>query len=734
MKRNSPKNSLVALVVTVVVAGSFILLYELMQNALAARIGYGLSCVVSMAASVAVAAAISWSVLREKYSKNDAIQKLHKLSVEHERMGEQLYEALDLNAKIISDAPTGIAVFKASGECIVGNEAMARIVGTTLPKYLAHNFRELETWRASGMLKAAGETLATGEPRQTEFHGVTAMGKKEIWIVCQFSCITWGHEPHLLLLVNDVTEQKRAEVKIREQASLLDHARDAIFVLDMDWRISYWNQGAQRLFGWTAEEAVGKNPVDLMFRGIMTQQLRTAIDQTMSRGEWQGELNEVSKDGKTVVVQGRSTLIYDEQGRPKGVLVIDTEITEKKRLEEQFLRAQRMESLGTLASGIAHDLNNVLTPLMIAVQVLRQKRSDPDDHMLLEALECNVNRGANLIKQVLTFGRGITGERVRVQLIRLVREIEQIVQRTFPRSIEFEFDAPDELFAVIGDPTQLHQVLLNLSVNALDAMPDGGKLSIRLENIVIDDLFAAVNGDFRTGSYVLITVSDTGAGMTKEVHDRIFEPFFTTKPTGKGTGLGLSTSLGIVKSHGGFIHCDSAPGKGSAFKVYVPASPKPAAAGMTGQVAVDLPRGRGEWVLVVDDEEPIRLAARAALEQFGYRVLLAADGLEGVSVYGGRHSEIAAVIVDVIMPVMDGPSAVAEFKSINPDVIIIGSSGLELSNADLGRLSRAGVKHFIRKPYTAETMLKTLDKALGPKRVAHAPLAPETSASVVQAR
>jgi two-component system cell cycle sensor histidine kinase/response regulator CckA len=479
----------------------------------------------------------------------------------------------------------------------------------------------------------------------------------------------------------------------------------------MDWRINYWNKGAERVFGWTAAEALGKNPIDLLMRGVKTPLVHQAIKATLEKGEWSGELTEVTKGGKTVIVQGRSTLIRDDRGKPKAVLVIDTEITEKKKLEEQFLRSQRMESLGTLASGIAHDLNNVLTPLLIAVQLLKDKVTDPEDETLLDALESNVHRGAELVKQVLTFGRGVLGVRVRIQPINIVREIGQIVEHTFPKSIEFEFRAPEDLWAVIGDPTQIHQVLLNFCVNARDAMPEGGKLSIHLENIVIDEIYAGANPDSRPGSYLLITVADTGTGMSKEVQTRIFEPFFTTKKPGEGTGLGLSTSLGIVKGHGGFINCYSEPGKGSAFKIYLSANPTPAAAEQMASGHPDLPRGGNQLVLVVDDEEPIRRVAQAVLEQFGYRVLLAADGSEAVTLYAAHGREIAAIITDIAMPVMDGPSEIAAIKAINPEVIIVGSSGLDAGN-DLTRTVHAGIKHFIRKPYAAETMLRTLDKAL----------------------
>ena len=399
------------------------------------------------------------------------------------------------------------------------------------------------------------------------------------------------------------------------------------------------------------------------------------------------------------------------QGNEPHLLLIFNDITEKKKLEAHFLRAQRMDSIGTLASGIAHDLNNVLTPLLISVQVLKEKITDEDGQRLLKTLEVNVQRGASLVKQVLAFGRGIEGEHVLVYPAHVVREIKQIVHETFPKSVEFEFNPPADLWAIIGDPTQLHQVLLNLCVNARDAMPKGGKLSIHIENMTFDETYAGMELEAKPGPYVAISVADTGTGIPKEIRDKIFDPFFSTKAPGKGTGLGLSTTLAIVKSHGGFIHCQSEPGQGTTFKVYFPANNVPV---VTEQLLVDeskLPRGHNELVLVVDDEEPIRKLVQKALEHFGYRVLLAADGAEAVSLYRDHQKEIDVVITDIVMPIMDGSTTIAVLKNINPDVQIVTSSGLA-SEGGIAKARNSGAKYFIPKPYTAETMLNTLHEAI----------------------
>ena len=353
----------------------------------------------------------------------------------------------------------------------------------------------------------------------------------------------------------------------------------------------------------------------------------------------------------------------------------------------------------------------MLTPLLIAVQVLKEKITDDDGQKLLGALETNVQRGASLVKQVLAFGRGVAGERTLVYPAHVVREIKQIVHETFPKSVRVEFHSPDDLWPIIGDPTQIHQVLLNLCVNARDAMPKGGVLAIHMENVTFDEVYAGMNLEAKPGPYVCIKVEDTGTGIPKAIQDKIFDPFFTTKALGKGTGLGLSTTLAIVKSHGGFINYHSTPGKGTVFKVYFPANTTPDDAEDAEIEQSKLPRGHNELVLVVDDEEPIRNLAQKVLTRFGYRVLLAADGAEAVSLYAPRQKEIDVVITDMAMPIMDGPATIIALKAINSEVRIISSTGLA-SDGGMAMAKNAGIQHFIPKPYTAETMLNTLHEVL----------------------
>jgi CheY-like chemotaxis protein len=369
-----------------------------------------------------------------------------------------------------------------------------------------------------------------------------------------------------------------------------------------------------------------------------------------------------------------------------------------------------MESIGTLAGGIAHDLNNVLAPILMSIELLRRQEKDPRRQDILSTIESSATRGADMVRQVLSFARGVEGRQMEVQVGHLLREIEKIANDTFLKTIRVRRDVPDDLWTVKGDPTQLHQVLLNLCVNARDAMPQGGSLTLSASNMLLDEQYAAMNIDAKPGPHVVIQVEDTGTGMSPEVMERIFEPFFTTKELGKGTGLGLSTTMAIVSSHGGFVQVQSEPGQGTQFRVFLPAR---TTTGASDAVVAenDLQQGNGELVLVIDDEAAVRQITRQTLELFGYRVLLAADGTEAVGMYATHKAEISVVLTDMMMPMMDGQSTIQILRRMNPDVRIIAASGLNTGSM-AAKATHAGVKHFIPKPYTAETLLNTLHQTL----------------------
>ncbi|MEO1431802.1 MAG: response regulator [Cyanobacteria bacterium J06633_8] len=498
-------------------------------------------------------------------------------------------------------------------------------------------------------------------------------------------------------------ERKQAEQKIREQAELLDVATDAIFVRDLDNKILYWNKAAERLYECPKDEAIGRKTAEI-WQEKKVSLIRSAINTLIQNGSWEGELYQTTKLGREIIVESRWTLLKEYEGKAQSILIVNTDITQKKLLESQFLRAQRLESIGTLSSGIAHDLNNVLAPILMTAQLLESQLQDERSKRLLPILINNAKRGANLVKQVLSFTRGMEGDRTLVQPEPLINEIKQVIRETFPKSIQLSEKIPQNLWMIKGDGTQLHQVMMNLCVNARDAMPHGGKLTICAANFIVDENYAQMHLDAKVGSYIMISVADTGIGIAPEVLDRVFEPFFTTKELGKGTGLGLSTVLGIVKSHNGFINVQSDINKGSNFQVYLPAQEIKE---IQEETENNFPLGEGELILVVDDEDSIRDITKKSLESYNYKAITASDGIEAIALYAEHRNEISIVLTDIIMPIMDGLTTIRTLQKINPQVKIIAVSGL-ISNDKVNAITEVGIKAFLSKPYTAKQLLQTI--------------------------
>jgi len=525
---------------------------------------------------------------------------------------------------------------------------------------------------------------------------------------CRFHIRAFPSSRGLAVYFLDVTAERALVARLREQADMLDLAQDAILIRDLDHTIKFWNQGAERIYGWTRDEAVGRSIRDLLYADPEKFDRPTAA--VLADGSWTGDLEHTRKDGETLIVEGRWTLIRDAQGEPDRILAINTDVTDRKRLLQQFLRAQRLESIGTLAGGIAHDLNNVLTPILLSVAVLRMRSTDGPTLDALALIESSAQRGADMVKQVLGFARGYERSDVMIDVARVLHQVARVVRDTFPKDVVLRFEVPDELWTLTGDPTQIHQVLLNLLVNARDAMPEGGSLRISGENIHLDANYAAMCREATPGPYVLITVIDSGTGMSASVMQRIFDPFFTTKEVGSGTGLGLSTVQAIVKSYGGFVSVYSEVGVGTTFRVYLPANMQVPKAGLDDADG-ELVLGRGELILVVDDERSVREISREALEAAGYRVVTAMDGADAVAQYSQRRAEIALVLTDMLMPIMDGPTTIRALRRIDPEVRIIGASGLG-TNGAVARAADAGVCDFIAKPYTAEALLRMVRRVI----------------------
>jgi two-component system, cell cycle sensor histidine kinase and response regulator CckA len=444
------------------------------------------------------------------------------------------------------------------------------------------------------------------------------------------------------------------------------------------------------------------------------QHVHTNFFEHSLQGDYDEEYRIVRPDGSIRWIRDRGFPIQDRVGVPYRVVGIAEDITNRKLTEAALRRTERLESLGTLTSGIAHDLNNVLTPIMGIVQLLPLKIThiDASTQGLLQVLEDSTRRGADLVKQILSFTRGVESKPTLVQVSHLLVEIQKIIQQAFPKNIELSMAfrtgsataRPEDLWPITADATMLHQVFMNLCVNARDAMPDGGTLNIVAENLAIDENYARMHLDAQAGTYVVVTIADTGTGIAPEIIDRIFDPFFTTKEIGKGTGLGLSTVIGIIKSHHGWIDVDSQVGRGTRFRVYFPATDSRAA-------APDLdptPRlGQGELILIVDDEVAIQEVTKATLEVYGYQAITASDGIEAIALYAQHRQEIGVVLMDMMMPSLDSATLVRTLCKLNPQVQIIAMSGLATPDTVKKTLSE-GVKAFLAKPFTASELLNLL--------------------------
>mgnify|MGYP001773668292 CR=1 FL=1 len=498
--------------------------------------------------------------------------------------------------------------------------------------------------------------------------------------------------------------------QVKLQAELIDLSPDAVLVRNLNDVITFWNKSAEKIYGWTREEALGKRVTELIYTPEQTGAYFKAKEITLKEGTWIGEIKQKTKDGKIITVLARFKLLYDNYGKPAQIIVVNTDITDKKKLEMLLSRAQRLEAIGRLASGVAHDLNNILSPIIMATYSLKRRLKDENDLKYVEMIESSAQRGANVVKQILSFAKGISGEKGFVQIKHLLREIETILIETFPKNIKIEIDIPRDLNPVMADPNQLMQVFMNLCVNAKDAMPDGGTLKIKAQNITLEKHYATQLPDIKPGPYILITVEDTGVGIPPEIIDKIFDPFFTTKESEKGSGLGLSIVSNIIKEHNGFINVYSEVGKGTKFNIYLPAIAEESK--LEKEKTIEkIPLGNGETILVAEDEVPIQEMMKTILEENNYKVITANNGAEGLLKYAQKKDEIKLLIIDLGMPIMDGAEMIKTIRKIDPSAKIIATSGLASPTALLEDALQ-NISSFIQKPFDALTLLEEVTKIL----------------------
>ena len=521
-----------------------------------------------------------------------------------------------------------------------------------------------------------------------------------------------GLPVRLVGCIQDITERKLVEAELRKLSQAVEQSPVSIVITDLEAKIRYVNPHLTKASGYTLKEVIGKNPKIFHSRETPAETYQ-AMWQALTAGQtWRGEFVNKRKNGERLVESVVIAPVLGSDGQPTHYLAIKEDITERKSIEAQFLHAQRMEAIGSLAGGIAHDLNNILSPVMLMSGLLQGSLQNLRDKEIMSTMQTEVRRGAEIVRQLLTFSRGLGGEKVTMQLRHLVSDVMAMMRETFPREIELQLSVPPSLWTVSADSTQMHQVILNLCVNARDAMPQGGRLTIRGHNANMAEGDPALPDKVQAGTYVVLEVSDTGHGISPEHLARIFEPFFTTKPIGKGTGLGLSTLMGIVRNHGGFVRVDSAVGQGTTFHVYLPAIPDGTFAAPPAEAATKV-SAQNELILVVDDEQSIRKASQLVLEEQGYRVMLAENGEDGLVRYLQHRHELMLVITDLMMPVMNGPKFIRSLRTLDPDMPVVAFSGAT-STEVLVELDALGIVDVLSKPFSGKRLVELVHSKITP--------------------
>ena len=509
--------------------------------------------------------------------------------------------------------------------------------------------------------------------------------------------------------MTDLTERRRDEERLAKQAALLDIAQDAIVVRGIDHGILYWNRSAERIYGWTASEALGKSIEELLYDD--PDEFTRATETTLTTGRWSGILTQRCRDGRAITVQGNWSLMRDAGGRPESILAVNTDVTERLALEEQLRQSQRLEAIGQLTGGIAHDFNNLLTVILGNSELLLDQMDVDDDRReLAEMSRAAAERGAELTQRLLAFSRRQPLEPKAVDVGHLLDGMRGLLRRTLTEAISMQLIHADSVGYAFVDPTQLESAVLNLCLNARDGMPDGGSLTIEAANAEIDQDTARSHPGVEPGQYVMLAVTDTGVGIPAENIGQVFDPFFTTKEFGKGTGLGLSMVYGFVKQSGGHIKLYSEAGQGTTVRLYLPrAVQSDETAERRYEVHPSV--GGSETILLVEDDDLVRAHVDGMLRTLGYRVLAAGNGAEAMAILA-RAPEVDLLFTDVVMPGgMNGRELADAARRIRPDLRVLFTSGYsESAIVHQGRLD-PGVQ-LLSKPYRLAELARRLRRVL----------------------
>jgi PAS domain S-box-containing protein len=633
--------------------------------------------------------------------------------VEREQLREtetRLKQSEEQLRQITENVSDWILVFDAEGRCTYANPACLTACevppGATAPEF----WNLLDASDAERVRGEFSHAVRTGTMRRVEFHLRTGSTHRSIESQINLVCDDKGSRTGAILVCRDITERRLAEEQLRAQAAVLDKATDAIIVCGPEEEIIYWNRSAERLYGWTAAEARNRS-LHTLLHPAPPPQLAEARHAVQQRSEWQGELRQCARDGSAVVVQSRWTLFRDEAGRPQSLLVVNTDARNLQHNEAQFLHAQQSASLATLADALARELQTAIEPVLLASQMLRL-RTQSDASVSPQVSDAEPRHVAELMQRVETLARPARAQRMEMSLGLVLNEIERQLRQAIAPGVAVTTSKPDDLWAVTGDADSIRQAVLNLCINARESMPKGGRLDIVAENLALKDGDLRLRSGGHAGSHVVITVADTGCGIPPENMERIFTPFFTTKERGQAAGAGLTTVQAIARAHGGFVSADSEVGRGSRFRLYLPA--------ITGAVAPEkvpvrrsFARGNGECILLVDDEAGFRDITKVTLEKYGYRVITACDGSEGMTLFMRHRQEIQLVLTDIVMPVMDGASLIRSLHKMGANVRFLAVSGLVEREKVMVATAVPGVHvEFLAKPFATEKLLSLVREVL----------------------
>ncbi len=612
--------------------------------------------------------------------------------------------------QITENVSDWILVFDAEGRCTYANPACLAACDTPpggpCPDFWSH----LDGDDAARVQSEFSLAIRTGTMRRVEFRLRSGATHRSIESQINLVCDDKGARTGVILVCRDITERQQAEEQLRAQAAVLDKATDAIIVCGAEEEIIYWNKSAERLYGWSASEAHGRS-LHALLHPAPPPQLGEARHAVKQRGEWHGELRQSGKDGGAVVVHSRWTLFRDDAGRAQSLLVVNTDARNLQHNEAQFLRAQQAASLAALADVMARELRAAVEPVLLASQLLRV-RTHADAPRWPDAPDAQPRRMAEVMEQLEAMARPAHSERMEIAVGSVIEEVGRHVRQAVPPGVAVTTSVPEDLWAVVGDPEALRQAVMNLCVNAREAMPEGGRIEVVAENLALKDSDLRLRNGSRPGLHVVITVADTGCGIPPQNAERIFTPFFTTKDHGQSVGVGLTAVQAIARSHGGFVTVDSEVQRGSRFRIYLPATsgnPVPE----RPQPRRSYPRGNGECVLLVDDEAGFREITQVTLEKYGYRVLTASDGSEGMSLYMRHRQEIQLVLTDIVMPVMDGAALIRSLHKMGAQVRFLAVSGLVEREKVMVATAAPGVQvDFLAKPFATEKLLAAVREAL----------------------